>query len=95
VAGTVERVAALLLDPDRTDGETDADSQCLWAWLAVDDTGDHLIAGHVPGVGMVSLVTTSETHARSLLRDAALALPRIGRTVELRRYDLAEVIERL
>lgn len=91
--------ASFLLSPaaELTDDEpTDDDAPCLWAWIAPDAKGgDSIIAGQVPGIGVVTLVTTSERHARSVLRDAAKHLARTGRDVELRRYDLAEIVERL
>lgn len=92
-------MTTFLLSPDVSlvdDEPGDDSAPCLWAWLAIDGKGTaNLIAGHVTGVGMVTLVTTSESHARGMLRDAAVRLARTGRSVELRQYLLHDVVERL
>lgn len=79
---------------DDAPGEEDG-VPCLWAWIAIDAIGGEGIVAAGTALGMMPLVTAREETARGPMRLAITALPSMGRTYELRRYDLAEVVERL
>lgn len=85
-----------VLDDD-TPGEDDG-VPCLWAWIALDAPEGECIASTVVPVlgGVVSLVTSYEDIARGMMRRIVLMrLPNNGQRYELRRYNLAEVVEQL
>lgn len=75
----------------------EGDVPCLWAWFVLDARGECIAATVVPALGgVVSLVTSYEDVARGTMRNIVLErLPTTGHRYELRRYDLAEVVEQL
>lgn len=97
MAGTLRRVTDLRTRPvliDDAPGEEDG-VPCLWAWIAIDAMGGEGIMAAGTALGMMPLVTAREEQARGAMRKAVLAMPPMGRTYELRRYEFAEVVEQL